>query len=140
MYLVIEDQLMRGYPQPTALGSEPFADVPVSHWAHGQIQQARGLGLVTGYGNQFRPNDPVTRAELAVLFQRFLNLADDPELRLFPDVGATYSWAMPAIRALAAHGLLSGFPDGTFRPRDNATRAQIGTILSRLTRSGVGAE
>jgi len=105
-----------------------------------QIQQARGLGLVTGYGNQFRPNDPVTRAELAVLFQRFLNLADDPELRLFPDVGATYSWAMPAIRALAAHGLLSGFPDGTFRPRDNATRAQIGTILSRLTRSGVGAE
>lgn len=68
--------LMRAYPQGPASG-QPFADVAASHWAYAQIIQARGLGLVEGFNNRFRPDEPVTRAELAVMLQRFVRLRED---------------------------------------------------------------
>lgn len=124
--------LMRAYPQDGPLG-EPFADVPADHWAYELIHRARALGLVTGFENRFEPDRAVTRAEMAVMLQRFLQLPPPVSPLEFPDMEAPeLAWARPAVSTLAANDLLRGYPGGLFNPYGTATRAELATVLSRL--------
>ncbi|HYF91604.1 MAG TPA: S-layer homology domain-containing protein [Symbiobacteriaceae bacterium] len=122
--------LMRAYPQSGPMGA-PFDDTPLSHWASDTIRLARGAGLVQGNNNRFEPDRPITRAEMAVMLQNFVQLTAPDAPVSFPDLGGAI-WAAPAIDALVANDVLRGLPDGTFDPLRAITRAEAATVVGRL--------
>ncbi|HYF80146.1 MAG TPA: S-layer homology domain-containing protein [Symbiobacteriaceae bacterium] len=129
--------VMRAYPAAagTPLGA-PFADVPASHWAYSLIRQARGAGLVQGDQNRFNPDGWITRAEMAVILHRALQLERPGSAPAFADVGPAFGWAREAIETLAGYGVILGFPGAELRygPAMLSYRHQVAAILSRLFR------
>jgi hypothetical protein len=81
---------------------------------------------------QFRPDDPVSRAEVAVIIFRLLKLA--PATASFSDV--TGHWAAPYVGAINQAGIMLGYPGGTFQPDQQTTRAEFVTIVNRATKRG----
>ncbi|MBT9173875.1 MAG: Endo-1,4-beta-xylanase A [Syntrophomonadaceae bacterium] len=108
-----------------------FADVRAGHWAHAVIEELAWRGLVAGYQGYFAPQRPVTRAEFAKLVTLARGLAPEDTASLFSDVRQA-DWFHPVVTAAARAGLLVGFPDGTFRPREPVTREQAAAILARV--------
>jgi S-layer homology domain len=100
-----------------------FDDVPDNAWYADAVGWAVQEGLVTGFRDgTFRPMEPVTRGQLAAMLW---HLAGEPAGNgpTFSDVRSS-AWYAPAISWLTGEGYATGFPDGTFRPRDPANRAQ----------------
>jgi hypothetical protein len=92
------------------------------------------LWYLAGYPNgDIAPDRPITRAEVATIFYRLLKVQalDGSEIHKFPDV-AEGKWYTPQIKKLTQLGILKGYPDGTFRPDDYITRAELITIIARL--------
>lgn len=114
-----------------------FADT-ANHWADGYISAAREHKIVAGNGadENFAPDRPITREEAAVLLERVIHIPktlDFSENR-FPDVSPELTpWSNNAIVELAAFGVLSGDPDGNFRPKANCTRADMATLAAKLS-------
>lgn len=123
--------------------SVPFTDVPSSHWAKGHIAAVTAHGIFSGYGSSssFRPDQPMTRAELACVMIRmhdvspvlFAQLPGTPAT--FRDVSSQH-WAYNAIETAAQLGFLSGYPDGHFGPDEPITRAQVVAMLDRALGRG----
>lgn len=85
-------------------------------------------GITTGFPDDtFRPNDDVTRGQMATFLDRALDLP--PGTATFSDVAGNVH--AEAIAAVAEAGITTGFPDGTFRPNDPVTRGQMATFLFR---------
>jgi uncharacterized repeat protein (TIGR02543 family) len=82
---------------------------------------------------QLRPDAPITRAEVAMIFYRLLdNSSANPGIYAnFPDVDAN-AWYGQAVNALAGRGILKGYEDGTFRPADTITRAEFTAVAARF--------
>lgn len=107
-----------------------FTDVPTSLWCANDIGFVKQFGLLAGYEDgTFRPNNPITRAELVAIVSRFVELTDG--YVAFHDVAASH-WAAGAIHRVAAQGWAGGYEDGTFRPDNYITRAEFATILCRM--------
>ncbi|OEF96814.1 S8 family peptidase [Desulfuribacillus alkaliarsenatis] len=111
-----------------------YRDVSSNHWASQAIATAKHYGLIQGYpDNTFRPDMPITRAEIAMLthnaYGRNLLVANTNS---FSDVPNNY-WANGQISSLARNNILLGYPDGSFRPNFYTTRAEAVAIVSRLT-------
>ena len=107
-----------------------FNDVPASHWAANYIGYMEQFGIVTGYADgSFRPDAPVTRAEFAAIASRFEKLTEGT--MSFADVPATY-WAASYINFAATRGWVNGYADGTFRPENPITRAEVAAVTCRL--------
>ena len=111
----------------------PYTDVPENAWYAGALRSAYVNGAVTGQSREFRPEDPVTREELAVMLIRALGYAAvsgvAQELpRTFTDIDTN-----PGYIAMARDfGLVSGIRADTFAPDGAATREQVAVILMRL--------
>lgn len=124
-------QLLSRYPSR-------FEDVPVYHWGKGHIESLAEIGLTQGYADgSFHPNDPVTRAQLAVMLVRAAGLQEQARLlggavTPYTDDRAVPSWARGEVALATKKGLVTGFPDGTFKPDQSVTRAEGSTILLRL--------
>lgn len=110
-----------------------YADVREDDWFAIEIAKAKKSGYISGYpDNTIRPNNTITRQEIAVILAGILELDPNPAgVDGFKDAGVVASWSKDAMGAVTAEGILSGFPDGTCRPADNATRAQAVVILSK---------
>lgn len=125
---------------PDGGGFGGFADVPAHAWFRPWVDAAAAAGIAHGRSpTGFFPNRPITRQEMAVLVARGLQLAAGQSQGLpFADAATIAPWAVPAVGAASAAGYIAGFPDGTFRPDDAATRAQAATVLEfvLLHRSG----
>ena len=115
-----------------------FKDVTHSHWAKKEIDIIMEQGIMIGdeKGN-FHPDSPVTREQMAAILDRML-----PQLKSkssnaigFKDVKSN-SWSYFAIMKAAENDLFMGYPDGTFRPRENINRAQMAALLSRIILKG----
>ncbi|MHA6480726.1 S-layer homology domain-containing protein [Paenibacillus sp. strain BS8-2] len=124
-----------------ALGLEPnigqtFDDVESDAWYAGYIGSLYAAGIVSGdTTGAFRPNDLITREEMAVLLARAIGLtARTGDATLFRDDAAISSWAADAVYALRQAGYLSGYPDGTLLPQNEATRAEAAQLLQWLLR------
>ncbi|MCL6449475.1 MAG: S-layer homology domain-containing protein [Armatimonadetes bacterium] len=116
---------------PGVRQADPFSDTQ-GHWAALSIGSAAAAGLISGYPDgTFRPDAPVTRAELVVLFLRLLGERAEEGQPLFSDVKPTH-WAYGAITRAAAAGLISGYPDGTFRPDAPVTRAEAAGMAVKI--------
>ncbi|WP_270165581.1 S-layer homology domain-containing protein [Paenibacillus sp. SYP-B4298] len=112
-----------------------FKDVPATYWAAQEIERAVGLGIVNGYGDQqFKPNAATTRAEfitmLAKAFQWQAESSEQGELT-FSDHGKIGTWAKAAITQGIAHGVITGYADGSFRPDQEITRTEMMVMLAR---------
>ena len=107
-----------------------FSDVTSAHWAANYIGYMEQFGIVRGYSDgTFRPNAPITRAEFAAICCRFEKLTDGAAA--FTDVPASH-WAAKSIAYAAKRGWVTGYADGTFKPGNNITRAEVAAVTCRL--------
>ncbi|WP_042203807.1 NEAT domain-containing protein [Paenibacillus camerounensis] len=102
------------------------------HWAQAAIEKAVQAGLVNGYDdNSFRPNNPVSRAEFAVLISRALKLSGAGEGTVFSDQSSIPAWANEGVAQIAAMQIIGGYEDGSFRPSRQINRAELAVIVAR---------
>ena len=108
-----------------------FSDT-ANHWAKDHIKTANYHGLVNGYSDTlFGPNDPVTREQIAVMVVNATKVELFDESTTFTDSAHISVWAKESVAKAAAAGLITGYPDGAFKPKANATRAEAAVILAR---------
>ena len=107
-----------------------YGDVPAGKWFAPAVTALCALGLFDD-GTAFRPNDPITRAELVDLLVRLAPDGESAGTAAFSDVPATH-WAAEAIAKGVSLGWLQGYPDGTFGPEKSLTRAEACTVLNRV--------
>ena len=113
-----------------------------------EIEDDDALGLnttdhfayIVGYGNgEVRPQNNITRAEVATIFFRLLtdDVRDEnlTKTNRYSDVAAT-SWYNTAVSTLSSMGIITGYPDGTFRPNAAITRAEFAAIAARFDHDG----
>ncbi len=113
-----------------------FNDVPDNYWAKPYIDALSSRGLTSGFEDGlFRPDQPVTRAQIANIVSRAFDLREDKETLAFSDVSDDY-WAREPIEEVVRGGFMTGFPDDTFAPDIPVTRTQSLTTLV----SGLGIE
>ena len=110
--------------------SNTFSDVAKSHWAANYIGYMQQFGIITGYADgSFRPDASVTRAEFAAIASRFEKLTEGT--KSFSDVPSSH-WAAKYINFAATRGWVNGYADGTFRPNNSITRAEVAAVTCRL--------
>ncbi len=102
-------------------------------WAERDIQALSARNLMVGYPDgTFRPDRPVNRAEFSAVLVRLLGWPTRPGAAPgFADDAAVPDWARPSVAAARDRGLVSGYPDGTFRPAAPVTRAEAAAVLVR---------
>ncbi|WP_276356230.1 S-layer homology domain-containing protein [Cohnella caldifontis] len=111
-----------------------YQDVTEAHWADEAIVQAAQSGLMQGYPDgSFKPDQPISRGEMASIAAKLLS-GHASGGGIFPD--AKGHWAKSFIAQAEAARVMSGFPDGTFRPDQALTRAEAVTIINRLLGRG----
>ena len=117
----------------------PFDDVERGCWYTDAIWWAKLTGVVSGMSpSTFAPDDPITRAQLAVILYNYTqqfapgSLTETGSLTGFPDADSVPSWARTAMAWAVGNGLISGVGENGvsyLRPDGCATRAQVATIL-----------
>jgi hypothetical protein len=111
-------------------------DVPADHWACRYVEYAVGAGVVQGYdATHYRPDTIVTRDQMAVFVARAKQWVSVGEAmntapELFSDVAAGF-WCGTAVQACVAHGVVNGYPDGTYHPEREVTRDQMAVYVAR---------
>lgn len=110
-----------------------FPDVNADDWFNVTVSSLANMNAISGYEDgTFRPNEPITRAELAAMAERFYEAFDaEYEEGTFLDVEGD-EWFADAIAAAKELGILGGYPDGTVRPNNNITRAETCAIVNRV--------
>jgi hypothetical protein len=110
-----------------------YPDVPATHWASGDIKIMAAEGIMIGdVSGTFRPDAFITRAEAATLLLRMLKVAPFNNLTSssFKDVPAT-DWAIGYIESMQKYGLITGYPDGTYKPDAKILRSEFTAIADR---------
>ena len=129
--------LLRGkfgsaFVPPPAIGI--FDDVPPNSFAAAWIEALAAEGITVGCGNgNYCPNNPVTRAQMAVFLLRAkygTEYSPPPAVGVFSDVSPG-SFAAAWIESLAAEGITAGCGNGNYCPNNAVTRAQMAVFLSR---------
>lgn len=108
-----------------------FSDVKASEWYTKAITFLKNKNILNGYENgEFRPNAPVTRAEMATMVSRYDSLKSDSN-NPFNDVSNEH-WAYSYIVSASANNWIKGYPDSSFKPNGFATRAETATLVNRV--------
>lgn len=107
-----------------------YSDVAATSWYNTAVSTLSSMGIITGYPDgTFRPNAAITRAEFAAIAARFDNDGDKTAAK-FSDI-ATH-WARDEISIAYNNGWITGYPDGTFGPQRDITRAETMTLVNRV--------
>lgn len=115
-----------------------FKDVPTGHWANSAINWASESGVVNGYpGNLFRPDKSVSRQEMAVMVANFSKatgrkLVPVNDTAAFSDSGSIAAFARSSVQACQRAGVISGYPDNSFRPQGVAVRSEAASMYSKF--------
>lgn len=119
-----------------ALSLEPgagkvFIDT-ANHWAKDAISTANYYGIVSGYNDEiFGPDDLVTREQISIMVVNAIKVEPVKSAIEFIDSAQISPWAKDAVGKASALGLITGYPDGAFKPQASTTRAEAAVILSR---------
>ena len=117
-----------------------FNDVNASDWYYQTVAICNANGIIQGSDSKFRPNDKITREEMAVILYRCLGDKFKTESKGdFADNDVVSSWAVDAVGNISAAGLIKGYEDGTFKPTNSLKRAEAMVVIYRLLEMG-GAE
>ena len=107
-----------------------YSDVAATSWYNTAVSTLSSMDIITGYPDgTFRPNAAITRAEFAAIAARFDNDGDKTAAK-FSDI-ATH-WAKDEISIAYNNGWITGYPDGTFGPQRDITRAETMTLVNRV--------
>ena len=113
-----------------------YSDVKDEDWYIKHISTAVSTGYVLGYDDgTFRPNDPITRQEAALIIARLANLQSSTEISTsngFSDAANISNWALNAINSLLENAIMSGYPDGSLKPTQFITRAEAVALLCKV--------
>ncbi len=112
-------------------GNITFDDIQGDEWFATPMLVLASKGILKGDDGSARPNDNITRAEFAVIAARLISAENNGSSKGFTDVGKGH-WAAEEISRISALGYINGYPDGTFRPNQNITRAEAVKITNRL--------
>ncbi|MGM9923589.1 MAG: S-layer homology domain-containing protein [Bacillus sp. (in: firmicutes)] len=108
-----------------------FKDVSTNYRFYDEINYLTGKGIITGYPDgTFKPEQTVTRAAAAMMIGRALDLDGTQRKTKFKDVNSTMV-ASGYIQSAVEKGIISGFPDGTFKPNQSVTRGQLAIFLAK---------
>ncbi|PRO65799.1 S8 family peptidase [Alkalicoccus urumqiensis] len=111
--------------------STTFPDVSDRHFARGSIAEAERRNVIGGYADgTVRPNDPISRAELTVMLSRVYSYPAQREAPAFTDVRTDRYYSGSLLQLLRA-GIIDGYPDNTFRPDNEVTRAEFAVMVNR---------
>jgi len=133
--VVNEDELVQWFASrveeaKAATARVEFADI-AGHWAEETVRIFARLKLAEGYPDgTFKPDRPITRAEFAAILDRVFQIRGGNANAVLKDIAD--SWARESIEKLAASGLISGYPDGTFQPNQTITRQEMIVMLIRI--------
>jgi hypothetical protein len=110
--------------------AESFDDVPPYDWAYEPVTMLRQMNMVSGYdNNEFKPDRLITRAEFIKMAVSSLGLQQGASELSFKDKGEIPAWAEQSVKTAVAAGLIDGYEDGTVRPNQPISRAEIVAIL-----------
>ena len=131
--------------KPKAEGKLSFTDVENGKWFTDAIRWAAAAGVITGYTDGitgdliFRPNDNVTREQLAAMMYRYaqykkvdVSVGEETNILSYDDAFSVGSWAVPALQWSVGSGLMGGRTASTLDPKANATRAEVATVIWRF--------
>lgn len=126
-----------------ALGIEPiaeykgiFVDAHADDWFVPYVEAASEANIAMGSDGSFRPNENITRQDMAVmLFRACGYAASEAEKDVFTDSAAISDYAKSAVYSLYEKGILLGSGNGEFTPTANATRAEAAQIVFRMLES-----
>lgn len=108
--------------------SNSFTDVKATRWSNTAISTLSNAGIINGYADgSFKPGNYITRAEMAAMVAKFSDLTGGIS---FTDT--SNHWAAESIRVAAKEGWVTGYKDGSFKPNQNITRAEVVTIINRM--------
>ena len=127
--------LQKVFNQENSSNASNFKDLPANYWASDAIKTVSKTGLLKGYTKQdFRPDQPVTRAEVLVALATALNLkipsTPSKTLQVFQDSDQVLDYAIAKVAAAKEAGLVAGYPkDKILVPNKPATRAEMATMF-----------
>ncbi|TDF93600.1 peptidase S8 [Paenibacillus piri] len=110
-----------------------YTDLSPNHWAYADIARAAQSGIIDGYPDRtFAPDQPVSRMEMISMIARSLNKTGNLQGDVpFTDVDNGY-WGTGILKQMKAEGWIAGYADGTFRPDQQATRAEFVSMLAKM--------
>lgn len=119
------------------MAENSYADIPEDSWYTEAVLMCANEELMLGSDNAFRPYDNVTREETAAILARAasrlgIDLKRQDAQTKFADGAEVSDWAAESVAAMAESGFISGFEDGTFRPKSGTTRAQMALLLKNI--------
>jgi len=124
-------RLLKSEHQKIPQSDSRYIDVQGDEWFGLAINTLAYHGILEGYeGGSFRPNNPITRREIAAVVSRFEQLIETNE-NPFNDVNFN-DWAYKYILSAAKKGWFIGDDNGNFRAGDNVTRAEFVTVANRV--------
>ena len=132
--------------KPKSEGKMTFTDVKADQWYSTAVRWAAEVGVITGYTDGitgeliFRPEDNVTREQLATMIYRYaqyrkidVSVGADTNVRSYDDSFSIGVWAKEAMQWAVGSGLMSGRTASTLDPKANATRAEVATVIMRYS-------
>lgn len=109
-----------------------FPDVEATYWVAIPISLLAMDNVITGYPDgTFKPEGNITRAEMCTLLMKSAGVSAETVATKFPDVAERH-WASAFVAAASESGVVLGYPDGTFKPRNNITRAEGLAMIARF--------
>ena len=100
------------------------------HWAKDFIATAASYGIIKGYDAvTFGPDDFINREQMAVMIVRAAKLDTVSEGTFYSDAASISAWAKDAVATTVKAGIFNGYSDNTFKPLDDATRAEAVTVI-----------
>jgi len=121
-----------GYSVNTNVDEHPFSDVPRNSWYAPYIEEAKNQGIVEGYPTGgFGPNDFITRAAALKIILGAAKIDASGSVPDFSDVPLD-AWFAEYVGYAQANNIVGGYGDGTFRPGNNITRAEVAKIVVKV--------
>lgn len=114
-----------------------FTDVNEGQWFYDTVRKAVAAGYIEGYSDgSLKPNNSITREEVATIIAKIMKLElNSSKTEIFADK-EKINWSKGYIGAVVNKGLMKGYPDGTFRPQNNITRAEALYALNNIMKVG----
>ncbi len=116
-----------------------FSDVAKDAWYSDAVGWAAEKGIIMGADGAYRPTEAITRQDLVTVFYRYAKLTEynvtidkGTTLSAYADGSEVSSYAAEAMRWAISIGIVTGYEDGTLRPKDTASRAEVAAIMQRL--------
>ena len=123
--------------------SAGYADVPAGQWYHSAVSWCSAAGLMSGTGIGFSPEGVLTREQLALVLRQYaqytgLDVSAAHSLSWFTDGSSASPWARDALGWAVSNGLLSGYDDGSLRPANGISRAELAVVLRGFCQNLLG--